>query len=633
MQTYAHTGWDTAAAGAVRREVLLVELVGLPGAGKTTVARATAARLRAMGLRVAEDDLPPMDLGRRLARYARFAGYCLVHPRLVGAVARYTMASRPWSWSRLPFALEVLLHTFGAVECRRSGADVVLVSQGGLQAISSITVRGSHPARRHLARLVEVLIDGSERRLVAHVELDPLQTTTRLRARLHGGSRLDSMSPDETVAQLGALAHLFSALSGALQTRIGEMFRALDGRLPPGENAAFLADWVTEQLRRGPMDRARARERAIETAAAAGRIALFVPDLTLGGAERVMVNLAENFAKRGRPVDLVLVRHEGLYLRDVPKEVRIIDLACGRVLHALPSLVRYLRRERPAALLATLTYANVLAIVATRMAGAGTRIAVREANSLVRESAGATGFSARWLPTIAKWTYPWADAIVAVSHGAAQSLAEATGTPLARVHVLDNPVVNDTLLAQAAEPVDHPWFTTDNGAPVVVAAGRLTAQKDWPTLFRAFAAVRKTRDARLLVLGEGELREELETLARTLGIDQAVSLPGLTRNPFAYMSRAALFVLSSAWEGSPGVLIQAMACGAPVVSTDCESGPREILRGGEFGRLVPVGNVDALAKAIDEALAAPRTSPPRSAWARFSQDAAADAYLGVLASC
>jgi glycosyltransferase involved in cell wall biosynthesis len=284
-------------------------------------------------------------------------------------------------------------------------------------------------------------------------------------------------------------------------------------------------------------------------------------------------------------------------------------------------------------MLATLTYANIAAVIARRIAGVSTRVTVREANALTREAAGATEMKDRQLPRGARWFYPWADAIVAVSAGAADSLVEATGMSRDRVHVLDNPVVTDDLAALAAEPVDHPWLTTENDRPVIVAAGRLTAQKDFPTLLRAFAIVRARRPARLLVLGEGELREPLEQLVRELGIVDDVCMPGIMRNPFAYMSRATLFVLSSAWEGSPGVLIQAMASGAPVVATDCESGPREILRGGEYGPLVTVGDVGGLAAAIEATLALPRRSPPPSSWHRFSIETSVDAYLKVLGIC
>jgi len=167
--------------------------------------------------------------------------------------------------------------------------------------------------------------------------------------------------------------------------------------------------------------------------------------------------------------------------------------------------------------------------------------------------------------------------------------------------VIYNPVVTPSLKSLATAPVDHPWIGT-NQPPLVLAVGRLTAQKDYPTLLRAFAKVRSRRNCRLIILGEGELRDSLEALTSQLGIADSVQLPGFADNPFAWMSKASLFVLSSAWEGLPNVLIQAMACGTPVVSTDCPSGPAEILENGKWGRLVPVGDEVALAEAMDRAL-------------------------------
>ena len=618
------------ARAAARRAPLLIEFVGLPGAGKSTVAQALAERLRAGGLRVDEDDLPPAGIALRVRQYLRFLLFGVKHARLMAALARYACRVRPWSPGRLPFAFDVLVHAFGAAECRRGGADVVLISQGAFQAVASIGVRASTSATREMRRLVDALNHGSGPDLVAYLELGIAQSSARLAQRERGGSRFDQMSPDEAVTELRGFARRFSVMTDAMAQRLGPSFRRFDAAAPAAATASSAAQWVLDRVTSNePHQPCRDPDRPPR-----GRIALFVPDLTLGGAERVMLNLARGFVQRGRRVDLLLVRREGIYLRDVPPEVRLVHLGGrGRTLLALPSLVRYLRRERPDALLATLTYANVVAIAAGRIAGARTRITVREANSLTRETAGATDLRARVLPTLVRWSYPSADAIIAVSRGAASSLVAAAGIPNDRMHVLDNPVVTDEMLAQAAERVDHPWFTSDAARPVVLAAGRLTAQKDLPTLFRAFASLPRRHRARLLVLGEGELRPELEKLARELGIAEDVSLPGATRNPFAFMSRASVFVLSSAWEGSPGVLIQAMAAGAPVVSTDCESGPREILRDGQYGRLVPVGDAAALTAAIDEVLAAPRRSPPRCSWDRFSLDTAVDAYLDILTPC
>ena len=211
----------------------------------------------------------------------------------------------------------------------------------------------------------------------------------------------------------------------------------------------------------------------------------------------------------------------------------------------------------------------------------------------------------------------------------ANDLARATRLPRERICVAPNPVVPTDVFALAAQPVDHPWFTTGSD-PVLLGVGRLAPEKDFATLIRAFARVQRHRPARLMILGEGSERGSLEALVAALGLEDSVSLPGFAINPFAYMTRAGVFVLSSLSEGSPGALIQALACGAPVVATDCQNGPREILDGGRYGRLVPVGDVPALAEAVLAALTDPRSPVPEEAWIHHSQDAAVEYYLGIL---
>lgn len=256
---------------------------------------------------------------------------------------------------------------------------------------------------------------------------------------------------------------------------------------------------------------------------------------------------------------------------------------------------RYLRRERPAAMLSALNHANVIACLAYRLARVPTRLVISEHNTL--SMSNAQNARGRLVPWLMRWVYPWADSVVAVSQGVADDLVRTLGIDATRVKVIYNPVVDETLFDKAKQPLEHPWFKQGE-PPVVLAVGRLTEQKDFETLIRAFAVVRAKRVVRLLILGEGELRFQLETLVNQLGLKDDVALPGFVANPFGYMARASVFVLSSRWEGLPTVLLEAMACGAQVVSTDCPSGPREILEDGKWGLLVPVENVSTLAQAI-----------------------------------
>lgn len=236
----------------------------------------------------------------------------------------------------------------------------------------------------------------------------------------------------------------------------------------------------------------------------------------------------------------------------------------------------------------------------------------------------------RALPDLARRFFPRADAVVASSRGVAEDLARAAGLPRERIVPIHNPVRIGEVRWRAREPAGHPWLD-GAGPPVVLAAGKLKPQKDFPTLLRAFARLRRRREVRLVVLGEGAGRPGLLALARELGVAADVALPGFVSNPFAFMARSALFALSSAWEGFANVIVEALACGCPVVSTDCPSGPSEILEGGRFGRLVPVGDPEALAEAMRGTLEAPPDPEAlRKRAEEFGIELVAERYAAVL---
>ena len=343
-----------------------------------------------------------------------------------------------------------------------------------------------------------------------------------------------------------------------------------------------------------------------------------------------MVNLAHGMAQSGYAVDLVLAQVEGPFLEDVREPVRIVDLKASRAITSLPALVRYLRSERPEALLSVFGYVNIIASWAWRLAGVPTRLLLNEQNTVSQESGNASTLRGRLVPWLIKRFYPWANGIIVVSHGVRDDMAQLTKIPKDRITVIYNPsVVRAEVLKKAQAPLDHPWFTPDQ-PPVLVAVGRLQMQKDFPTLLHAFAQVRRRRPARLLILGEGKEREPLEELIRKLNLENDVSMPGFVANPYAYMARASLFVLSSRWEGLPTVLIEALCCGTPVVSTDCPSGPREILKDGKYGQLVPVGDIDTLARAIESTLDSNVSSPPPESWQPYDLDSVVNQYVELL---
>lgn len=364
------------------------------------------------------------------------------------------------------------------------------------------------------------------------------------------------------------------------------------------------------------------------------RIALFLPALGCGGVERVMLNLAGGLAGRGFQVDLLAGNAEGEFRSQAPKGVRLVDLGKRRVLATVPALVRYLRRERPSALLSAMDYTNLAALWARRVARVPTRVVVSVHGMLSREARAGEARAkrvrrVRFLPFLVRRFYPWADAIVAVSQGVADDVARVSGLPRSRIQVIYNPVITPELFARLQAPLEHPWFQA-SAPPVVLAAGRLAGPKDFATVLRAFAQVRRSRPARLLILGEGKQRGELEALAASLGIGEDVALPGYIENPLPYMAQAAVFVLSSYHEALGLVLVEAMAAGAPLVATDCESGPREVLEGGKRGRLAPVGNPGALAEAILDSLKQPRQAPATESLKRFELSTALDSYVRIL---
>jgi glycosyltransferase involved in cell wall biosynthesis len=341
-----------------------------------------------------------------------------------------------------------------------------------------------------------------------------------------------------------------------------------------------------------------------------------------------MCNLAIGLAGRGYPVDLVLAKKIGPYLRDVPPMIRIIDLASHRMIASTPKLVRYLRRENPRCLISALTHANIVAIISHLLAGSQTKLIVSEQVSFLEAQIHTSSLRDRFLPILIRLLYNKADHIVAISRGVADQLAVALRVSPNEITVIYNPVVSEQILQRAAESVDHPWFLPHE-PPVVLAAGRLVSQKDFQTLVHAFALLRQTRMVRLMILGEGPERSTLYKLAQQLGIADDVEMPGFVENPYKYMKRAKVFVCSSLFEGLPNVIVEAMACGTPVISTNCPSGPSEVLEHGLWGRLVAIGDVSGLAMAIKHVLDEAVHPNVKSRAAMFSVENIIDAYLDI----
>lgn len=366
-------------------------------------------------------------------------------------------------------------------------------------------------------------------------------------------------------------------------------------------------------------------------------ITILLDQLRFGGAERALVYLARGFVEQGYHVDfLIRNRRFSAYLDDLPPEVNLREIEkCSSIklrwyllrylpevikavpdllfrykalpmgMRVLPGLVSYLRSEKPSALLTTMPQNNLLALWAREIAGTPTRVVIREANSFSHAFQVTERRSKAAMMQMAKQWYPRAEGIVSVCEGVGNDLAESLALQRDTIRTIYNPVDLERIkrLSLKAEP--HPWFS-DKSQPTLVTVGRLNRQKDHKTLLHALKHLNRQRPARLIVIGDGGLKQELQEEAANLGLEDQVHWTGTTDNPYAYMARADAFVLSSAWEGLPNVLLEAFACRTPIISTDAAGGgPAELLQNGRFGRLVPVGEPESLAAAIAATLDAP----------------------------
>lgn len=377
------------------------------------------------------------------------------------------------------------------------------------------------------------------------------------------------------------------------------------------------------------------------------RVAFFIPAIERGGVERTLVNVLRGLANEAFSVDLLYIHAREEFLREVPDGVslvrlgdfdgrqRLLRLLPARIaisLYALPRLLRYLRDVRPHVMLSF--QSSVVAVWARQAAFVPTRVIVRESNTASSAALDGDAWLPRLVPLLKRISYPRADAILANSEGARADLARVLRVPPERIEMVHNPTFDPAIEERAREPLEHPWFAQGE-PPVILGVGRLAYQKDFGTLLRAFANLRERMPARLVIVGEGHERGSLEELARDLEVAQDVDLPGFDANPYRYMARAAVFALSSRYEGLPNVLIEALTCGTPVVATDCPSGPREILLNGLGGPLVPVGDVEAMSRALFQVLH--KTEQARSDLAfarahldRFSPDSCVRGYRSLI---
>jgi glycosyltransferase involved in cell wall biosynthesis len=360
------------------------------------------------------------------------------------------------------------------------------------------------------------------------------------------------------------------------------------------------------------------------------RIACFFSTSGHSGVDRAARHLIPALARRGYRVDLLKVRRHGPDLGTPPAGVRVLDLGSRHTFACLPAVVRYLRRERPVAMLSDKDRVNRVALFARALARVPTRLVLRSGTTISIDLA-TRGPLERWIQrTSMGRLYPLADQVIVPSTGVADDMAAYTGLAREHIRVVPPPVIAAELLETEPPRPDHPWLGQP-GIPLILSAGELCGRKDFETLIRAFARLRAERPCRLMILGRGAARERLLALAQALGVGEDVALPGHVDDPYAYMAHADLFAFTSRWEGLGFVLIEALAVGTPVVSTDCPSGPSEILDGGRYGALVPVGDDSALAWAMGGTLdAPPGAALLRDAARPYEIEASTDAYLDAM---
>ncbi|MDE5112623.1 MAG: glycosyltransferase [Trichodesmium sp. St7_bin2_1] len=365
-------------------------------------------------------------------------------------------------------------------------------------------------------------------------------------------------------------------------------------------------------------------------------IAFLLPDLEWSGLGRVAVNLAKEISSRGISVDLVVGSATGVFLKEIPPQIRIVDFErqiqprLQSALKILLPLRRYLQIEKPTALVCYLYTCNVVTLMAKMLVRSKVKLVLVEQIILYeKQEKKQQKLQERFLPILMRWLYPSADKVVACSQGLARDLEIYLGFNHGKIDVIYNPVIDEKLAEKANLFVEHPWFNKGE-IPVVLGAGRLVRQKDFATLIRAFALVKKEQKVRLVILGEGQLKNQLLTLVGQLNLENDVAILDFVENPYAYMAKSAVFVLSSGWEGFGNVVAEALAAGAPVVSTNCPSGPAEILDNGKYGELVAVGNSQGMAEAILRVLSG-KVRSVDSAWLeQFTLKYSAQKYLELI---
>jgi len=327
------------------------------------------------------------------------------------------------------------------------------------------------------------------------------------------------------------------------------------------------------------------------------KIAFFIPSFGGGGAERVMINLANGFASKGIDVYLVVFSNQGVYKKELSDNIKLIDINSNRALFSYFAIKSFINKEKPQILYSTLGHVNILLLIVKLLSiNDDYKLIIRESStpSEVIKHKNNIGL---WLTNILKKVlYPFANLIIAPSKGVSSDLNDNYKIKKRKMEVINNPIDFDRLNKLSKMPLDD--YYKIQSSRCIIGIGTLKKCKDFETLIKAFSIVKKTHNCKLIILGEGPERQPLENYINELNLEEHVYMPGFVTNPFNYLKASDVFVLSSLYEGSPNVLIQAMLLGVPCVSTNCKSGPEEILMNGKYGQLIEIGDQLGMSKAI-----------------------------------
>jgi glycosyltransferase involved in cell wall biosynthesis len=368
------------------------------------------------------------------------------------------------------------------------------------------------------------------------------------------------------------------------------------------------------------------------------KVALFIHKIDTYGVGRIYLNLAKSFVVAGWDVDLVVSEDSGEHQSILSDRMRIVLLKTPRLASSLSwkgvlEFSQYLKTVKPTAVLSFLHYNNEIAILAKYLSGEPVKVVVTDHSILSKTTAAATRKSRKLIPLIARFLYPFADDIIAVSQSVKEDLVALLGIEPSRIQVIYNPIIESDLIQKSQENIAHPWFM-EKDRPIILAVGRLAPEKDFSTLIHAFAEVRRHHSARLIILGDPAKHNDKQTLVdlvAQLGLAEDVLFQGFTDNPYAYMAKSDVLVVSSQWEGLSNVVIESFALNLPIVSTCC-GGPVELLDYGNYGILVPVGDVLAMAKGISAALSDHKAQVPEEWLEQFTKPVVASRYLDLLTS-